>query len=88
VNLFERLLDEESRRNGAMAAGRVVPDRTRCVQCGVCSFNCPLGIDVRARAWQGTPVDESRCITCGECVARCPRGALRFELIGSQADQD
>lgn len=81
MNSFERLLDRELRRNGALATGRVAPDQTRCVQCGFCSYNCPLGIDVRAHAWRGAPVDESRCITCGECVARCPRGALRLERL-------
>jgi ferredoxin len=56
-----------------------VPDPARCVQCGICSYNCPIGIDVRAHAWQGTAVRHSQCLTCGECVARCPRGVLRFE---------
>ena len=59
--------------------GQVVPDFTRCVQCGLCSFHCPIGIDIRRHAWLGVPIKESRCLTCGECVARCPRGVLRFE---------
>lgn len=79
---FLHLLDKEMRRSEALAAGRVVPDQTRCVQCGVCSYNCPVGIDVRTRAWQGIPVNESHCITCGECVARCPRGVLHLEPVG------
>ena len=82
MNSFTRLLDKELRRSKALAAGRVVPDPARCVQCGICSYNCPLGIDLRAHSWRGIPVNESRCITCGECVARCPRGALRMEPIG------
>ncbi|MBE7436284.1 MAG: 4Fe-4S binding protein [Anaerolineales bacterium] len=63
-----------------MSAGFVVPDPSRCVQCGICSYNCPIGIDVRAHAWLGRPVKHGECLTCGECVARCPRGVLRFEL--------
>ena len=82
MNSFTRLVDKEKRRNAALAAGRVVPDQTRCVQCGICSYNCPLGIDLRAHSWNGIPVNESHCITCGECVARCPRGALRMEPVG------
>ncbi len=62
-----------------MVGGYVVPDSARCVQCGVCSFNCPIGIDVRRHSWEGQPVKDARCLTCGECVQRCPRGALRFE---------
>jgi NAD-dependent dihydropyrimidine dehydrogenase PreA subunit len=57
----------------------VVPDPVRCVQCGICSYHCPIGIDVRRCAWLGEPIKDSHCLTCGECVARCPRGVLRFE---------
>ena len=63
----------------ALVSGVVVPDSTRCVQCGICSYNCPINIDVRQHAWQGIPIDNSQCLTCGECVARCPRGVLSFK---------
>lgn len=59
--------------------GRVVSDATRCVQCGVCGYNCPVGILVREYARQGLPVDDPTCITCGQCIAVCPRGTLRWE---------
>jgi NAD-dependent dihydropyrimidine dehydrogenase PreA subunit len=62
-----------------LAQALVVPDSARCVQCGICSLNCPIEIDVRRMAWLGAPINNSRCLTCGECVARCPRGVLRFE---------
>ena len=62
-----------------LAGAWVVPEPRRCVQCGVCSFNCPMGIDVRRQAWRGEPVGDGRCLTCGECVKRCPRGLLHFE---------
>lgn len=61
------------------AMGWVRPEPLRCVQCGVCSFYCPIDIDVRRHAWLGEPVKDSHCLTCGECVARCPRGVLRLE---------
>lgn len=69
----------EKTRRQALSQGQVVPDPSRCVQCGICSFHCPISIDVRRHAWLGEPVKASRCLTCGECVARCPRGVLRFE---------
>lgn len=75
------LFQEEIRRQTVLIAGHVVPDAARCVQCGICSFNCPIGIDVRAYAWRGAPILNSRCLTCGECVARCPRGVLRFQRL-------
>jgi heterodisulfide reductase subunit C len=68
-------------RRTVLTAGQVVPDPIRCVQCGICSYSCPINIDVRHHAWQGKPIIDSRCLTCGECVARCPRGVLRFEQI-------
>jgi len=69
----------ESSRHEMLAAGHVVPETSRCVQCGICTFNCPIGIDVRRHAWLDRHVDDSYCLTCGECVKRCPRGVLRFE---------
>ena len=73
----------EQMRRQARATGWVVPESVRCVQCGVCSFYCPIEIDVRRHAWQGVPVRDSHCLTCGECVTRCPRGVLRFERSDS-----
>jgi len=68
-------------RHQVLAEGQVVPDGTRCVQCGCCSYNCPIGIDVRAHAWRSQPIHASHCLTCGECVRRCPRGVLSFERV-------
>ena len=59
--------------------GRVVPDASRCVQCGVCGYNCPVGIPVRDYANRGLAVDDPACITCGNCIQVCPRGTLRWE---------
>jgi ferredoxin len=72
-------LNTESQRREVLATGVVVPEKIRCVQCGICSFNCPIGIDVRRHAWLGEEIDDSHCLTCGECVRRCPRGVLQFE---------
>ncbi|MEP7358013.1 MAG: 4Fe-4S dicluster domain-containing protein [Anaerolineales bacterium] len=56
----------------------VLPDAARCVQCGVCGYNCPVGIPVRDFARQGRMVDDPRCLQCGQCIAVCPRGTLRW----------
>jgi ferredoxin len=68
-------------RHQVLSGGQVVPEASRCVQCGICSYNCPIGIDVRAHACRGRAVNSSYCLTCGECVKRCPRGVLTFERI-------
>jgi coenzyme F420-reducing hydrogenase gamma subunit len=78
------------RRREALASACVIPQGIRCVQCGICSYNCPLGIDVRSYAREGQPIEESRCLSCGECVSRCPRTVLRFErsLLFSRKKSD
>ena len=57
---------------------QVTSDASRCVQCGICGYSCPVGIEVREFARRGQNVTDSRCIACGECVAKCPRGTLRW----------
>ena len=83
--MFKNLFQPDSARHQALTVGLVVPDPARCVQCGICSFNCPIEINVRSHAWQGKAIENSRCLTCGECVARCPRGVLRFERSNLEA---
>ena len=56
----------------------VTPDSTRCVQCGCCGHNCPVGIAVRDYARMGKIVDDPRCVQCGQCIEVCPRGTLRW----------
>jgi ferredoxin len=77
--MLKRLLTQDRSRRQALVEAYVVPDTARCVQCGICSYNCPIEIDVRRHAWLSVPVKDSHCLTCGECVRRCPRGVLRFE---------
>lgn len=80
MNLFD-LFKEDARKRKALVSGIVVSEPLRCVQCGICSFYCPINIDVRLHAWQGIPVEDSHCLTCGECIRRCPRGVLWFEQL-------
>ena len=77
--MIGKLLRMDSQRRRAITTAYVVAEPIRCVECGICNFNCPLGIDVRSHARLGQPIADSHCLTCGECVARCPRGTLRFE---------
>ncbi|MGA9532284.1 MAG: 4Fe-4S dicluster domain-containing protein [Anaerolineales bacterium] len=79
-------LDPRTDRRQSLAQAQVVPEAIRCVQCGICSYNCPVEIDVRAHARIGQSVQSSHCISCGECVRRCPRGVLRLEINPLFAD--
>ncbi|MGZ8776237.1 MAG: 4Fe-4S dicluster domain-containing protein [Mycobacterium sp.] len=73
------LVERDILKRRAMVTARVVADYSRCVECGICTYNCPMGTDVRKHVRLGLPVSDRACLTCGECVARCPRGTLRFE---------
>jgi len=74
-----KLQKKEAQPTEPIHLGRVAADATRCVQCGVCGYNCPVGIPVRDFARQGLTVDNPACITCGNCIQVCPRGTLRWE---------
>lgn len=77
----------DGRRWRLLRRGRVVADPARCIQCGTCTRNCPLGVDVRAAARRGGTVSHAGCLFCGSCVSRCPRGALRFiDPLGRDAE--
>ena len=57
---------------------QVTADASRCVQCGICGHNCPVGISVREYARRGENVTDSSCIACGVCIEKCPRGTLKW----------
>jgi NAD-dependent dihydropyrimidine dehydrogenase PreA subunit len=75
---FLNIFKNDATRHTTRYSGHVVSDTARCVQCGICSYNCPIEIDVRAFVWRDEAIINSECLTCGECVVRCPRGVLRF----------
>lgn len=70
----------DSAENNQKAPGHVAADASRCVQCGICGYNCPMGIDVRSHARQGLPVIAAGCLECGACINVCPRGTLSWEV--------
>lgn len=77
---FARVLGGARSNAPKMIHGRVAADSARCVQCGICGYNCPVGIQVRDYARQGKVVDDPRCVQCGLCIAVCPRGTLRWDI--------
>lgn len=83
MSLFSRLFTKETEKEAITIVqfGQVQADAIRCIQCGVCGYNCPVGIDVRSYARQGLPVDDAACITCGQCIEVCPRGTLYWERV-------
>ena len=48
-----------------------------CIQCGKCSKNCPMGLEVHKMV-QKDDMRSVDCINCGECVSNCPKEAISF----------
>lgn len=84
---LKRIFKPEAVRREVLAAKYIVPLPGVCIQCGICSYNCPINIDIRWHVWMGQPIKDSHCLTCGECIARCPRGGLRFADTNIFADR-
>jgi ferredoxin len=80
LNLFRANDPEQGAKPAAPPAGmyQVTADASRCVQCGICGYNCPVGIEVREYARRGENVTDTRCISCGACIEKCPRGTLKW----------
>lgn len=57
---------------------KAVPDRERCVACGVCEAVCPRGA---IKVWKGSysVVDELLCVGCGLCARECPASIITIE---------
>ena len=48
--------------------------KSRCVGCGACSAECPMGLDPHIEH------DNHNCIKCGECVEACHLDALSLRV--------
>ena len=80
-HLLKRFRKKETTQKllgGGSVSLQATPDASRCIQCGICVYNCPVGIEVREYARRGENVTDSRCIGCGTCIENCPRGTLRW----------
>jgi ferredoxin len=79
--LLKRFVNQKSSAtpvSGGNGLLQATADASRCVQCGICVYNCPVGIEVREYARRGENVTDSRCISCGTCIDNCPRGTLKW----------
>jgi len=50
-------------------------DTKDCTHCNVCSYNCPMAIDVP------TMHRDPECILCGKCVTACPQKHISFKKV-------
>lgn len=49
----------------------------RCVQCGRCTKNCPMSLDVQAMVANGN-MEHTECVLCGECIDNCNKKTLNY----------
>lgn len=60
---------------------RIIPDKSKCISCNVCTTVCHQGIDVMNFANKGLPMADPQCVRCSACVQECPTGVLQFGQI-------
>ncbi|MBC7765831.1 MAG: 4Fe-4S binding protein [Hyphomonadaceae bacterium] len=61
---------------GKISPYRVVRNEDKCVNCGLCTKNCPVNIDVQ----HTNEVKTAECLNCQTCVLNCPKaGALEMK---------
>lgn len=62
---------------------RIVLDRSKCVDCKLCSRNCKSAcIDI-----PNHEIDYSRCVSCFDCIGKCNKGALSFKYVGLKSNK-
>ena len=61
----------------SLALIRKKPTGNECTQCGSCSKNCPMDVDVMSFIKSGKPIHSSECILCGICSDICPTKAIK-----------
>lgn len=61
-----------------VAPARVVADRSRCDQCGLCTAVCTAGVRVHEAVLRHGAVLDGDCMRSLDCVSVCPSNALAF----------
>ena len=49
----------------------------RCIDCKLCTKNCPMSLDVNAMV-RREDMFSPECISCGACVDVCPKKVIFF----------
>ncbi|MFA5267211.1 MAG: 4Fe-4S dicluster domain-containing protein [Methanoregula sp.] len=56
-------------------------DSSRCIDCRMCSRECPMGLDVNGMVRNGD-MENADCIHCASCADICPQGAITYGAGG------
>ena len=66
---------------------RIIPEKSKCISCNVCTTVCHQGIDVMNFANKGLPMEDPQCVRCSACVQSCPTGVLQFGRINRKTGE-
>ncbi|OGD26301.1 MAG: hypothetical protein A2Y56_13405 [Candidatus Aminicenantes bacterium RBG_13_63_10] len=58
---------------------RLKADYEACKNCGTCTSNCPMSLDVTGMVRAGK-MENAECILCGTCADNCAAGAVRYSF--------
>ncbi len=60
-----------------LPALRLRTETDKCTDCGRCTVECPMSLDVAKLAKSGS-MEHAECVLCGTCADVCPRNVIRY----------
>jgi ferredoxin-type protein NapH len=63
----------------AWASLRLKADASACSDCKLCTYNCPMSLDVNSMV-KNEKMEHSDCILCGTCVDNCSKNVIRYSF--------
>jgi ferredoxin-type protein NapH len=67
------------RNVGGWPSLRLVADSSACKECGTCTAECPMSIDVQALVASHS-MEHTECSLCGTCADVCPSKVIRYSF--------
>ncbi|WP_051412078.1 4Fe-4S binding protein [Halonatronum saccharophilum] len=56
-----------------------ISDKDDCLECGLCTKACPMGLEPHKNFNEGNIFDHPDCIKCGACINSCPVNILSLD---------
>jgi polyferredoxin len=73
------ILGRKVRNLARWPALRLKADEDACIDCGRCTRDCPMSLEVNQMIHAET-MENSGCILCGTCVDTCPKDAIHYSF--------